>query len=264
MTATLRAGQRSSFVRQDQEASPSNIRRLGAGDFGAIGEWIELLARISHDLRTPLNAMIGFSDAMQQELFGPLGHSRYQEYAGHIRSSGNQLLRATEETLTMTALLAAPNSIELTDIQLSALVDVVLDEVGEALADSGIGCNVSVPPDLEVRSDTRFLHRALRQMLSAVLAMAVPGSQLSITAASAHGHVGLSVCLAGVAGDHALRSRAPVAPMPEVGMGRESLSVWLARALLEKLDAPLTTEWDGSCLELRTTLEQTLQPDFFA
>ncbi|MEX0839558.1 MAG: histidine kinase dimerization/phospho-acceptor domain-containing protein, partial [Parvibaculum sp.] len=41
----------------------------------------EFLANMSHELRTPLNAVLGFSEAMSQELFGPLGHRRYVEYA---------------------------------------------------------------------------------------------------------------------------------------------------------------------------------------
>ena len=56
----------------------------------------DMLASISHDLRTPLNAVIGFSDVMQRELFGPLGHDRYRDYAVHIRESGEQLLRAAQ------------------------------------------------------------------------------------------------------------------------------------------------------------------------
>lgn len=63
----------------------------------------QLLVALNHDLRTPLNAVIGFSDVMQRELFGPLGHDRYRDYAGHIRASGEQLLRATEQLLVQSA-----------------------------------------------------------------------------------------------------------------------------------------------------------------
>ena len=62
----------------------------------------QIIASISHDLRTPLNAVIGFSDVMQRELFGPLGHDRYRAYAVHIRESGEQLLRTAERMLDQT------------------------------------------------------------------------------------------------------------------------------------------------------------------
>ena len=62
----------------------------------------ELMAHMSHALRTPLNAVIGFSDVMAHELHGPLGNSRYQEYALHIRESGGQLLKSSEDALAVT------------------------------------------------------------------------------------------------------------------------------------------------------------------
>jgi signal transduction histidine kinase len=52
----------------------------------------EFLATMSHELRTPLNAIIGFSDVQRREMFGPLGHERYREYAADIHASGTHLL----------------------------------------------------------------------------------------------------------------------------------------------------------------------------
>ena len=57
----------------------------------------EQLARICHDLRTPLNAVIGFSDLMRNEMFGPLGHDKYIEYAEHIGESGLDLLNTVDD-----------------------------------------------------------------------------------------------------------------------------------------------------------------------
>ena len=67
----------------------------------------QLLAQMSHELRTPLNAMIGFSDVMLRELYGPLGHTRYQEYAAHISESSGQLLRSAEDALAVTETMSA-------------------------------------------------------------------------------------------------------------------------------------------------------------
>ena len=57
------------------------------------------LANMSHELRTPLNAILGFSEVIKSELFGPLGHARYGEYAGYVHKSGAHLLDLINDVL---------------------------------------------------------------------------------------------------------------------------------------------------------------------
>ncbi len=47
---------------------------------------------MSHELKTPLNAVIGFSDLMRQELFGPIENERYRSYVGDVHENGLRLL----------------------------------------------------------------------------------------------------------------------------------------------------------------------------
>lgn len=61
----------------------------------------EFLALMSHDLRTPLNAVIGFTDMMRGQVFGPLGHPRYVEYAEDIHNSGTLLVSLINDILDL-------------------------------------------------------------------------------------------------------------------------------------------------------------------
>ena len=60
-----------------------------------------LFANLSHEFRTPLNAVIGFSDVMRLRMFGPLGHERYAEYVDDIHASATHLLALIEDVLTL-------------------------------------------------------------------------------------------------------------------------------------------------------------------
>ena len=60
-----------------------------------------LLAHISHGFRTPLNAIIGFSEIMEREMFGKIGIPRYIEYVHDIRASAQHLLRLIEDVVDL-------------------------------------------------------------------------------------------------------------------------------------------------------------------
>jgi len=63
----------------------------------------EVLAGMSHDLRTPLNHVIGFAEMMTTEALGPLGSNRYRDYASDFRESGGDLLSTLQNILDLSA-----------------------------------------------------------------------------------------------------------------------------------------------------------------
>ena len=58
-----------------------------------------LLANASHDLKTPLNAIIGFADMMRQGVWGPIENGHYRDYVDHIHASGSLLLNMIRDIL---------------------------------------------------------------------------------------------------------------------------------------------------------------------
>lgn len=264
MTVTTSAGPWANFAPMDSGSGLGNVRPLDRRTAASIGEWIEMLARISHDLRTPLNAVIGFSEAMQHELFGPLGHARYQEYARDIHSSGALLLRAAEDTLSVTALLAAPRQTAHSDVRLDTVLDATVAELASTFAAAGIGLGLPVQPAADVRSDPELLPRAVRQLLTATLGIAAQGAAVAISTVRDHDKVVLHVTLSEAA-DYGLVScmASGKRPAAERGLGREQLATGLARMMLEALGCQLTVElWEGG-LRLTTAFERSTQNDLF-
>jgi signal transduction histidine kinase len=76
----------------------------------------QVLANLSHEFRTPLNAIIGFSDLMQTRAFGPLGHDFYKDYAESIYASGTHLLHLIEQVLDVSRIESGAQSAEETNI----------------------------------------------------------------------------------------------------------------------------------------------------
>ncbi len=126
----------------------------------------EFLAHMSHDLRTPLNAILGFSDMMCSEMFGPLGHRRYQEYAGDIRSSGEYLLKIVNQILDVAQAESASLALIEEEVAPLELVESARRlMLSEAVA-RGTKIEVSVAESLTIWADATKLHQVIVNLLS--------------------------------------------------------------------------------------------------
>ncbi|MBF0248066.1 MAG: response regulator [Alphaproteobacteria bacterium] len=75
------------------------LDRLHKEDIAKLRE--SILRMLPHELRTPLNHILGYSEMIDSEMFGPLGHPNYKEYAHLIHASGSRLLGIVEDVLTL-------------------------------------------------------------------------------------------------------------------------------------------------------------------
>lgn len=200
----------------------------------------ELVDRMRHDLRTPLNAVIGFSDMMQQELLGPLGTDRYQGYAGHIRDSGLAVLKVAEDTLALTRLLAdlAARGEEV-PVDLDGVVSIAIGATAEGAQSRGLRVAFSGCGGI-ARGDPRVLERTLKHLLPACFAEAQPNSTVRLTSACAADQILLTLAVDGARPggsiSECLRGDLPGVLPLEVAAG-------LIRLQGGSLD---TTDWNGN------------------
>ena len=57
-------------------------------------------------MRTPLNAIIGFSEVMMEERFGPIGNDRYRQYLRDIHASGEHIMSLVNDLLDLSKIEA--------------------------------------------------------------------------------------------------------------------------------------------------------------
>ena len=130
----------------------------------------EFLANMSHELRTPLNAIIGFSEIIKDETFGPVGSTKYREYANDINESGQHLLALINNILDLSKIESGTDELHEENIEVSKLANAIMKLV-VGLAQTG-----NVELELDVSDDIAVLHadeRKVKQILLNLLSNAI-------------------------------------------------------------------------------------------
>ena len=73
-----------------------------------------------------MNAILGFSDSIKQQLFGPVGHPKYNEYIEHIHDSGEHLLDLINEVLDVSAIEAGKFTLNESDVDVKPVIEAAI------------------------------------------------------------------------------------------------------------------------------------------
>lgn len=211
--------------------------------------WPVLMGRTSHDLRTPLNAVIGFADLMRSEIHGPVGHPRYAEYLEHIADSAAALLKSAEDTLALAALLTAPERSLDETIDLDGLVAAAWEQRAPSDDCRRMTLESSGLEGIEVRASKRGLRQILANLIGEAISRAASGATIRVAALAGPEYVRLEILVSGM-------RPAPRLPDP-------SLAICLARAILDLEGADLVESEEGDAWRVSTLLPRAAQDDLF-
>ncbi|MCA6106101.1 PAS domain S-box protein [Bradyrhizobium cenepequi] len=155
----------------------------------------DMLARISHEVRTPLNAIIGFAEVMIGERFGALGNERYLEYMKDIRASGEHVLAIINDLLDLSRIETGKLDLALTDQNLNEMVESCVAVMQPQANRERIIIRTSLahmlPP---VLADARALRQITLNLIGNSIHLANAGGQVIVsTALSDFGEVMLRV-----------------------------------------------------------------------
>ncbi|MBT4933554.1 MAG: PAS domain S-box protein [Rhodospirillaceae bacterium] len=143
----------------------------------------EFLANVSHELRTPLNAIIGFSDLMKTEIFGPIGHSKYSDYASTISDSGQHLLAIINDILDVSRVEVGELEFNPEEVNLLPIFQSSLRLVQERANLGGVLIKRNIQKNLPgVMGDPRRLKQVILNLLSNAVKFTPKGGSVTLKA----------------------------------------------------------------------------------
>ncbi len=145
----------------------------------------EFLANMSHELRTPLNAVIGFSEIIRSQLFGPVGSSKYVEYANNIYEAGGHLLQLVNDILDHAKIENGKLELVEDTVDVARMVRFCLAMVKERAQSGDLSLECDVPPNLPgLRGDERKLKQVLLNLLSNAIKFTPAGGKVTLEVAT--------------------------------------------------------------------------------
>ena len=108
----------------------------------------EFVAAVGHELRTPMNAILGFNGVLRRELEDD---PEQLAVVGHIRRSTEHLLQVVNDILDFSQLQAGKLHLNPVDYEVRALSDELQQRHGEKARSKGIDLHIHCDPALPLR-----------------------------------------------------------------------------------------------------------------
>lgn len=147
---------------------------------------VELISNVSHDLRTPLTAILGYGELLEQEALSSEGRERLNRLnrkAGYMRNLVEELFELTKVSSGVTAA-------ELQELDLIRLLEQTLGLLDDRLHDAGLEVRRYYPEGpLPVCTDGARMHQVFTNLLENAIKYALPRTRIYLEARKGEGSV---------------------------------------------------------------------------
>jgi len=159
------------------------------------------LAHLSHDIRTPLNHIIGFAELMRHQTYGPLGDERYDDYVASIKQSGEHLLASFATIFDLVELESGQKSLRADPVPVDELLETVIQRFRPQATKQRLTFVRGEPCGAVVEGDRLGLTRMLANIVENSLRFTPAGGRVTLAAFAARDGVVLEVTDTGIGMD---------------------------------------------------------------
>ncbi|MEN6461096.1 MAG: HAMP domain-containing sensor histidine kinase [Syntrophomonas sp.] len=150
----------------------------------------ELITNVSHDIRTPLTAIITYVDLLKNET----DHNKAQEFIGIIDQKAQRLKVLTDDLFEAAKASSGDLPVNYEIIDIISLITQGLGELDDKIQARKLEFKIAHPQDkIFIRADGKLLWRAVENLLSNIFKYAQEGSRVYINIDDLDGEARLTI-----------------------------------------------------------------------
>ena len=173
-----------------REEADENLPPISGSDAGAPDH--DSLREMIHEIKTPLNAIIGFAEIIDGQYFGP-AHSRYRERAAEIVANARSLLEAAED-LDFAARLQSARARPGEGTDLAGFLPAFADALQVRAERQSVVLQLDIAAAKgKLALDPELTERLLRRFTDAVLSATAAGETLDVTVRQTAGRLAVDI-----------------------------------------------------------------------
>ncbi len=139
----------------------------------------ELIANISHDIKTPLTSIINYTDIIRS---GKCSEAELNEYYEIINKQSKRLTNLLQNLIDVSQITTGSVKINLDSLNLGIFISQILDELGSKLEEKNLTLEDHMPQDdIYITADGQKLWRIFENLLSNISKYAMPNTRVYLT-----------------------------------------------------------------------------------
>ncbi|MDC0886834.1 histidine kinase dimerization/phospho-acceptor domain-containing protein [Altererythrobacter sp.] len=144
------------------------------------------IRQLLHELRTPVNAIQGFAEVIQQQLFGPVPHE-YRALAASIAGDSARMLAGFDELDRLTKLESGLRELDEGECDFAAIISAQLDQLAAILRPRNAGFAARIEADCKAAMAQNEAEALVWRILAALSASLSPSETTPVILSSIQG-----------------------------------------------------------------------------